>query len=170
MSFLRLLLIASMIVGGFAGMAFAETMYAKKSRVKVTAEKSPTSKVIATLNLGDQVEVIKKSGRQYQVKLSSGGTGWVFKFKLSAKKPAGKKGGSSLSGLTGKNIVVAKEARAGGSIRGLKETTETYAESKKINPAYRRSVDKMEQVVIPDQELARFQQEGGIGEYAGGGQ
>ena len=170
MSFLRFLLFVSMVFGCFTGTAFAETMYAKKSRVKVTAEKSPTSKVIATLDLGDQVEVLEKSGRQYQVKLSSGAKGWVFKFKLSEDKPSGKKGGSSLSGLTGKNIVVAKEARAGGSIRGLKETTEHYAESKKINPAYRRSVDKMEQVVIPEQELARFQQEGGIGEYAGGGQ
>ena len=150
--------------------AFAETMYAKKDRVKVTAEKSPTSKAVATLKLGDQVQVLKKSGRQYQVKLSSGKIGWVFKFKLSEDKPSGKSGGSSLSGLTGKNIVVAKEARAGGSIRGLKETTEQYAEKKQISPAHRKSVDKMEELVISDDELARFQKEGGIGEYAGGEQ
>ena len=150
--------------------AFAETMYAKKDGVKVTAEKSPTSKAVATLNLGDKVQVLKKSGRQYQVKLSSGKAGWVFKFKLSDKKPAGKSGGSSLSGLTGKNIVVAKEARAGGSIRGLKETTEQYADKKQISPAHRKSVDKMEELVIPDDELARFQKDGGIGEYAGGEQ
>ena len=42
--------------------------------------------------------------------------------------------------------------------------------TKKINPEHRRSVDKMEQFVISEDELANFQREGGIGEYAGGGQ
>lgn len=154
----------------FAGSALAETMYAKKDRVKVTSEKSPKSKVVATLRLGDAVDVLKKSGRQYKVKLGSGATGWVFKFKLSEKKPSGKSGGSGLSALTGKSTVVAQEARAGGSIRGLKETTEQYAERKHISPVHRRSVDKMEQFVITDEELNRFKQDGGVGEYAGGGQ
>ena len=169
---MKILLQISCLVGSMlmlsGGTGFAETMYAKKDGVKVTAEKSPTSKAVAKLNLGDQVEVLKKSGRQYQVKLSSGKTGWVFKFKLSEDKPSGKSGGSSLSGLTGKNIVVAKEARAGGSIRGLKETTDRYADKKQISLAHRQSVDKMEELVISEDELARFQKEGGIGEYAGG--
>ena len=168
---LWILVTIGLFVAFSAGMCFAETMYAKKDRVKVTTEKAPTSKVMATLSLGDSVEVLKKSGRQYQVKLSSGKTGWVFKFKLSAKKPSGKgSGGSGLAGLTGKNIVVAKEARAGGSIRGLKETTETYANKKQINPAHRRAVDKMEELVISDEELAQFQKDGGVGEYSGGAQ
>ena len=164
----RILIYGGLMLGFFAATASAETMYAKKNSVKVTAEKSPTSTVVTTLHLGDQVEVLKKSGRQYQVKLSSGKTGWVFKFKLSKEKPSGKRGGSSLSGLTGKNVVVAQEARAGGSIRGLKETTERYAERKQISPAHRRSVDKMEQLVISDEELAQFQKAGGVGEYVGG--
>ena len=153
----------------FPGTGLADTMFAKKDRVKVTAEKSPTSKVVATLSLGDEVEVLKKSGRQYHVKLESGKTGWVFKFKLAKEKPTRKKGsGSSLFGLTGKGTIVAKEAKAGGSIRGLKETTEHYAKKKRISPAHQKSVDKMEQLVITEDELARFQKEGGIGEYVGG--
>lgn len=148
----------------------AETMYAKKNGVKVTAEKSPTSKVVGKLNTGDRVEVLKKAGRQYRVKLPNGKTGWVFKFKLSAKKPAGKSGGSSLSALTGKTTIAARESRSGGSIRGLKETTEQYAQGKNIDPAHRRSVDAMEAFRVSDAELARFQQEGGVGEYSGGGQ
>lgn len=152
-----------------AGTVLAETMYAKKDRVKVTTQKSPTSKVVATLNTGDAVEVVQKSGRQYQVKLSTGQTGWVFKFKLSDKKPAGRtRGGSGLSGLTGKSTIAAREARAGGSIRGLKETTEQYATNKRIDPAHKQSVDKMEQRVVSADELARFQREGGVGEFAGG--
>ena len=165
---LRILCVSVLLLGFSAGNLFAETMYAKKDRVKVTAEKPPTSSVVATLNVGDQVDVVEKSGRQYKVQLSSGQSGWVFKFKLSDTQPEKKKGGSNLSGLTGENVVVAQEARAGGSIRGLKETTEQYADKKQISQADRRSVDKMEQRTVTDDELNQFKKDGRIGEYAGG--
>ena len=151
-----------------AGNLFAETMYAKKDQVNVTADMSPTSTVVATLRLGDPVEVIEKSGRQYKVKLRTGKSGWVFKFKLDDKPPDVKKGDSGLSGLGGDNVVVAKEARAGSSIRGLKETTEQYAEKKQISPTDRRSVERMEQRTVTSTELDQFKREGRIGEYAGG--
>ena len=151
-------------------LSHAETMYAKKNGVKVTAEKSPTSKVVGKLNTGDQVQVVKKVGRKYQVKLPNGKSGWVFKFKLSSKKPAGKSSGSSLSALTGKTTIAARESRSGGSIRGLKETTENYAKGKNIDPAHRRSVDAMEAFSVSDAELVQFQQAGRVGDYSGGGQ
>ncbi|MCH7615954.1 MAG: SH3 domain-containing protein [Nitrospinae bacterium] len=151
------------------GLSQAETMYAKKNGVKVTAEKSPTSTVVGKLNTGDQVQVVKKVGRQYQVKLPNGKLGWVFKFKLSSKKPAGKTSGSLLSGLTGKTTIAARESRSGGSIRGLKETTENYAQGKNIDPSHRRSVDAMEAFRVSDGELAQFQQAGSVGDYSGGG-
>lgn len=166
--FLRIVIVSVLFVGISAGTLFAETMFAKKDQVKVTAEKSPTSKVVATLRVGDQVDVIEKKGRQYKVELPSGKSGWVFKFKLSETKPEAKKGGSSLSGLSGKNVVVAQEARAGGSIRGLKETTEQYADKKQISQADRRAVEEMEQRTVTDKELDQFKKEGRIGEYAGG--
>ena len=167
--FLLILSCLSLTLTFMPSPAQAETMYAKKNGVKVTAEKSPTSKVVGTLNTGDQVQVVKKEGRQYQVKLSNGKSGWVFKFKLSSKKPAGKSGGSSLSALTGKTTIAARESRSGGSIRGLKETTENYAQGKNIDPSHRRSVDAMEAFLVSDGELAQFQQAGRVGDYSGGG-
>ena len=164
----RIFFFSLLLLGFSAGNLFAETLYAKKDRVKVTAEKSPTSPVVAMLSLGDQVEVIEKSGRLYKVNLISGKTGWVFKFKLSEKQPEAKQGGSSLAGLTGESTVVAQEARAGGSIRGLKETTEQYADKKHISDADRRSVEKMEQRTVPDDEMDQFKKDGRIGEYGGG--
>ncbi len=164
----RILMMAMLLVGFSAGNVLAETMWAKKDRVKVTAEKSPTSTVVAILRVGDQVQVVQKSGRQYKVKLMSGKSGWVFKFKLSDTQPEKKSGGSGLSGLAGENTVVAQEARAGGSIRGLKETTEQYADKKQISEADRRSVEKMEQRTVTDDELDQFKRDGQIGEYAGG--
>jgi len=163
-----ILIVSVLFVAVSAGNVLAETMWAKKDRVKVTAEKSPTSTVVATLRVGDQVQVVQKSGRQYRVKLRNGKSGWVFKFKLSAKQPEKKSGGSGLSGLSGDNTLVAQEARAGGSIRGLKETTEQYADKKHISQADRRSVEKMEQRTVTDDELDQFKKGGRIGEYAGG--
>ncbi len=149
----------------------AETMYAKRGGTKVTAEQSPTSKVIGTLDVGDPVQVMKKDGRKYQVKLANGQTGWVFQFKLTDSPPAEKSGGGSgLSALTGKSTIAAREARAGGSIRGLKETTANYAKSKHIDPAHQRAVDDMEARIVTKEELAAFQREGGVGEYSGGSQ
>ena len=167
---LRTVLTLGLLLGFAIDSVMAETMYAKKNSVKVTAKKSPTSKVVSKLGLGEEVEVLKKEKRQYYVELENGKTGWVFKFKLSDTKPKSGRGSSALSGLTGKNVVVAKEARAGGSIRGLKESTEEYANRKQISPAHRQAVDKMEQFTLTEEELAAFQQEGQIGEYAGGGQ
>ncbi|MEC4675083.1 MAG: SH3 domain-containing protein [Nitrospirota bacterium] len=165
--FLSLILVCIL----FPTLSFAETMYAKRGGTKVTAAPSPTSKVVGTLNVGDRVQVLKKDGRKYQVKLSNGRTGWVFKFKLTASKPAGKsKGGSGLSALTGRSTIAAREARAGGSIRGLKETTANYAKGKHIDPAHQRAVDDMEARVVTIAELAAFQREGGLGEYSGGAQ
>jgi hypothetical protein len=165
---IRLLMIAVLFVGFSAGNVLAETMWAKKDRVKVTAEKSPTSSVVAILRVGDQVQVVQKSGRLYKVKMRNGKSGWVFKFKLSDTQPEEKSGGSGLSGVAGDNTVVAQEARAGGSIRGLKETTEQYADKKHISEADRRSVEKMEQRTVTDDELNQFKKDGRIGEYAGG--
>lgn len=164
----RILIMVLFFVGFSAGHVFAETMWTKKDRVKVTAEKSPTSTVVAILRMGDRVQVTEKSGRQYKIELSSGKTGWVFKFNLTETQPEEKTGSSGLSGLAGDNTVVAQEARTGGSIRGLKETSEQYADKKHISQADRRSVEKMEQRKVTDSELDQFKKEGHIGEYAGG--
>lgn len=164
----RILILAVLFIGFSAEIVLADSMWAKKDRVKVTAEKSPTSAVVAILRVGDQVQVVQKSGRQYKVKLRSGKSGWVFKFNLADEQPEKTAGGSGLSGLAGDNTVVAQEARSGGSIRGLKETTQQYAEKKHISETDRRSVEKMEQRTVTNDELDQFKKDGRIGEYAGG--
>lgn len=150
--------------------ALAGTMYSKKSGVKVTASKSPLSAVVGKLGHGDAVKVLGISGRHAKVQLSSGKVGWVFKFKLSDKKVNKRRGRSALSILSGEERIAAREARSGGSIRGLKEVSETYAKGHHIAPAHKEAVDRMELLRIPPEELIRFQQEGQVGEFLGGGQ
>lgn len=146
---------------------WAATLYAKQDDVKVTAEKSPTSTVVATLALGDAVTVLTDEGRLAKVKTGTGKTGWVFKFRLAEEKPSSG-GGLGLSGLTGKKTIAAREARAGGSIRGLKESTEQYAKTKNIKQEHRDAVDRMEAFSIAPDELMQFKKAGNLGEFSGG--
>jgi uncharacterized protein YgiM (DUF1202 family) len=146
---------------------WAATLYAKQDDVKVTAEKSPTSAVVATLSLGDAVTTLAEDGRLVNVKAANGKTGWVFKFRLAEEKPASSSG-FGLSGLTGKKTIAAREARAGGSIRGLKESTEQYAKDKQIKQEHRDAVDRMEAFSIAPEELMQFKKAGNLGEFSGG--
>jgi uncharacterized protein YgiM (DUF1202 family) len=148
---------------------WAAILYAKQDDVKVTAEKSPSSAVIATLALGDAVTVLAEDGRLAKVKVANGKTGWVFKFRLAEAKPSSG-GGLGLSGLTGKKTIAAREARAGGSIRGLKESTEQYAKDKKIKQEHRDAVDRMEAFSIAPDEWMQFKKAGNLGEFSGGAQ
>jgi len=148
---------------------WAATLYAKQDDVKVNAEKSPTSTVIATLALGDPVTVLAEEGRLAKVKTSTGKTGWVFKFRLSEEKPSSGSG-FSLSGLTGRKTIAARESRAGGSIRGLKESTEQYAKDKQIKQEHRDAVDRMEAFSLKPDELLEFKKAGHLGEFSGGAQ
>lgn len=153
-----------LLVPGFVS---AQTMYASKDEVKVTEEKSPMSAVVETLRLGDQVRVLEKSDRHYKIQARSGKTGWVFKFKLSDQKVGSGSGGDILSGLTGETRIAAREASTGGSIRGLKETSEQYAATKHIDPASRDAVQRMEDRAISREDLLKFQREGSVGEFSG---
>ena len=148
---------------------WAATLYAKQDGVKVNAEKSPTSAVIATLALGDPVTVLAEEGRLAKVKTSTGKTGWVFKFRLSEEKPSSGSG-FSLSSLTGRKTIAARESRAGGSIRGLKESTEQYAKDKQIKQEHRDAVDRMEAFSLKPDELLEFKKAGHLGEFSGGAQ
>jgi len=149
---------------------WAATFYAKQDGVKVNAEKSPASAVIATLALGDAVTVLAEEGRLAKVKTATGKTGWVFKFRLTEDKPSTSGGGLGLSGLTGRKTIAARESRAGGSIRGLKESTEQYAKDKQIKQEHRDAVDRMEAFSLTPDDLMEFKKSGHLGEFSGGAQ
>ncbi|MCP9452722.1 MAG: SH3 domain-containing protein [Nitrospira sp.] len=144
---------------------FAQTMYVSREEVKLTEEKSPTSKVVETLRRGAQVRVIEKSDRHFKVQAPSGKTGWVFKFTLSDQKVSGGSG-DLLSAVTGDTRIAAREASSGGSIRGLKETSERYATTKHVDQAAKEAVQRMEDRVISREELLKFQREGSVGEFS----
>lgn len=159
-------LLVFLLVGlGFVSEISAQTLYVKKSGTKLQASDSAKSKVIATLSQGTPVRVVKKAKRFYQV--SAGGrTGWVFKFKLTAKAPAKSGGeGDLLGALGGRQKIAAREASSGSSIRGLSPIAEKHAKNKGISEEDIQAVKQMEAFRINPKELEKFLKEGKLGEY-----
>jgi len=149
----------------FAQIAGAETLYVKKSGTKLQAEEAASSKVLATLNQGTAVSVVKKSDKFYQVTAPGGQKGWIFKFKLTAKAPAGSSGGGVLDALGGQQMA-ARESASGSSIRGLSPISEQHAKSKGISEESINAVKAMEEFKVSAGELETFMKTGKLGEYA----
>ncbi|MBF0189753.1 MAG: hypothetical protein HQL99_01225 [Magnetococcales bacterium] len=146
----------------------AETLYTNKNDVEVTQDANPASKVVTTLGKGAMVQVVSKKDRFVQVKLTNGSKGWIYQFKLTKDAPKSG-GGVDLGALTGTGSVHAKEARSGGSIRGLQPASEGYARNRRIDASHVHSLERMERFQVSEGELTRFKQEGRIGEFQGAG-
>jgi len=159
-------LLVFLLVGlGFVSEVSAQTLYVKKSGTKLQASDSAKSKVIAKLSQGTLVKVVKKGKRFYQV--SAGGkTGWIFKFKLTAKAPSKSGGDTGVLGiLGGRQKIAAREASSGSSIRGLSPISEKHAKSKGISEEDIQAVKQMEAFRIIPKEMENFLKEGKLGEY-----
>lgn len=152
---------------GSASDSFAETLYIKKSGTKLQAADSAKSEVIAKLDQGTSVRVIKKAKRFYQVSAPGGKKGWVFKFKLTAKVPANSSGGGSgiLGALGGRQKIAARESSSGSSIRGLSPISEKHAKNKGISEEEIKSVKQMETFRVNPEAMEKFLKEGRLGEY-----
>ena len=147
-------------------LAGAETWYVKKSATKLQAEASARSEVLSKLQKGTPVKVKKKSGKFFQVS-SNGKTGWIFRFKLTKKAPAGGQGdGDVLSALGGDQEMSARESASGSSIRGLSPIAEQHARKKGATDASIQAVKNMENFKVRPEELDRFLEEGKLGEYS----
>lgn len=163
--------------------AAAKTYYVKKNGTKLKQKEKPTSPLVANLEKGTSVEFIGKKKRYYHVKLNNGDKGWVYKFKLS-DKPIKKSGLGALK--IGRGLK-AKEARSAGSIRSLDEDIKnvsvqkkpgavlkglviSFAEEQGLTAAAIDATKQLQQgILISEEMLEQFQQEGSIGSYAGDG-
>lgn len=131
----------------------------------MTVKSSARSKVVKILSKGTPVKVLKKASKFFKVS-AKGKTGWVFKFRLTAKAPAGSaQGGGFLDVLGGEQRMAAKESASGSSIRGLSPMAEKHARKKGVPKENIEGVKQMENFKINDQELDRFLEEGALGEY-----
>ncbi|MDP6231903.1 MAG: hypothetical protein QF913_06990 [Nitrospinaceae bacterium] len=114
----------------------------KKAKTKMAEKQSARSRTVKILGKGTPVKVLKK--RRF-FKVSAGGkTGWIFKFRLTAKAPAGlSQEEDFLDTLGREQRMAAKESASGSSIRGLSPTAEKHALKKGTS---RESIDGVKQM------------------------
>jgi hypothetical protein len=159
--------VAVFLIAGFGLTAgvFAETLYVKKSGTKLQAEGSAKSKVVQVLGKGTAVDVKEKGRRFYKV--SAGGSdGYIFKFKLTSKKPEKAAGGGLLDILGSDPKFAAKESSSSSSIRGLSPMSEEHAKKKGISEKDIQAVKQMENLKVSDQEIEQFLTQRKLGEFS----
>ncbi len=164
-AFLAMMTVALLTAIAMTDAAFGETLYVSAKSAQVRAGKTSLDPVVANLNLGETVEVVKRADRWLQVKTAKGTTGWIYDNKVSASKPAG--GDNALAAL-GRSFrgTEASAVSASAGARGLDKASEGYANRSGINPQHRDAVDRMTAYKIPDDDIQEFLKSGRLGEYA----
>lgn len=79
---LMVLVVSAMFLLG----AGSSVLYVQSSKAKIMKSPSFRAKVVVTAKRGEELKVISKKGRWYQVK-ADGKTGWVSKLLVSRSKP-----------------------------------------------------------------------------------
>jgi hypothetical protein len=164
----KYILVQPLLLAGlflFANVVLAETVYVKRSGTKLQATGSAKSKVLKKLGQGTALEVASKKGKFYEVTEPGGKKGWVFKFKLTSKKPSSG-GGSGLAGVVGERKVADSGSASGSSIRGLSPVSEKHAQKKGISQSDIDAVKQMESVQISSSAVDQFLSGRKLGEYA----
>ena len=144
--------------------AFGETVYVAAKSAQLRSGKTSLDPVVASLKLGETLEVVKRDDRWLQVQTAKGVTGWIYSNNVSTSKPAG--GNSELATL-GQSVrrTDASAVTASAGARGLDKASEDYAKRSGITQQQRDAVDRMTIYKISDEEIQAFLKSGRLGEY-----
>lgn len=123
--------------------------------------------VVGKLSLDQRLNVLTRSGRWYNVKTDQGRTGWVYRGKISASKPAREtaKGAPGLFGSLDSDIA-SNKASTDRAMRGLSPEAEAYAKATRTPEEYQRALDSVMEFKVTEAEVTEFLKSGKIGEYA----
>ena len=145
--------------------AFGETVYVAAKSAQLRSGKTSLDPVVASLKLGETLEVVKRDDRWLQVQTTKGVTGWIYSTNVSPSKPAG--GDSDLAAL-GQSVrrTDASAVTASAGARGLDKASEDYAKRSGITQQQRDAVDRMTTYKISDEDIQAFLKYGRLGEYA----
>lgn len=145
--------------------AFGETVYVAAKSAQLRSGKTSLDPVVASLKLGETLEVVKRDDRWLQVQTTKGVTGWIYSNNVSTSKPMG--GDNELAAL-GQSVrrTDASAVTASAGARGLDKASEDYAKRSGITQQQRDAVDRMTTYKISDEEIQAFMKSGRLGEYA----
>ena len=144
---------------------FGETLYVSAKSAQLRSGKTSLDPVVASLKIGEALEVVKRDDRWVQVKTAKGVTGWIYSGNVSESKPAG---GDNELAVLGKGFrrTEASGVTASAGARGLDKASESYANRAGITQQHRDAVDRMTTNKIPDEDIQTFLKAGRLGEYA----
>ena len=153
------------MVTAMTGAAFGETLYVTAKSTQLRSGKTSLDPVVASLKIGEALEVVKRDDRWVQVKTAKGVTGWIYSGNVSESKPAG--GDNELAAMgKGFRQTDAAGVTASAGARGLDKAAESYANRVGITQQHRDAVDRMTANKIPDEDIQTFLKAGRLGEYA----
>jgi len=174
------ILVVLLSILAFATFGHAADIYVKSKKAKVV--KSPKKRSsLKSVKRGESLKRLKYRRKWYKVKVGSK-TGWIYKGKISKKKP--KEDPSLKAEGGGYNALAAEDVAAGSGLRGLGDLSLKYSESNKIGPKQRQFMDYhqsfitsdnfkpkitergIEVVQISSEDIQKFLEEGKLGDYA----
>ena len=162
---LRVALVWLMCLGGLVSVAYAEKVYVQSKSAPLWSGKSSLSQTVATVQFGQELEVVRKEDPWLEVRTADGATGWISANRTSVTKPSGGEGLFAKAGQAFRQTEAAPVTASTGA-RGLDKVSEGYAQSSGIPKQYQDAVDRMAAYRIPDQEVEGFLKEGRLGDYA----
>jgi uncharacterized protein YgiM (DUF1202 family) len=124
-----------------------DTMYVNIQKASLKTSTGFFAGTAGTLAYGDQVKVLEVKGKWLQVQSASGASvkGWIATASLTSKRIT-----------QGSNTVSSKELAMAG--KGFSEEVEQqYKTDKNLNYT---GVDEVEKIVVPDEDLLAFIEEG----------
>jgi hypothetical protein len=159
------MMVSCVIAITMTGAAFGETLYVAAKSAQLRAGKTSLDPVVASLKLGETVDVVQRDGRWLEVQTAKGVKGWIYDNKVSASKPTG--GDNELAAL-GRSFrrTDASGVTASAGARGLDKASEGYANRSGITQQHRDAVDRITAYKIPDEDIHEFLKSGRLGEYA----
>lgn len=159
------MMVSCVIAITMTGAAFGETLYVAAKSAQLRSGKTSLDPVVASLKLGETVDVVQRVGRWLEVQTAKGVKGWIYDNKVSASKPTG--GDNELAAL-GRSFrrTDASGVTASAGARGLDKASEGYANRSGITQQHRDAVDRITAYKIPDEDIHEFLKSGRLGEYA----
>ena len=145
--------------------AFGETVYVAAKTAQLRSGKTSLDPVVASLKLGDTLDVVTREDHWLQVQTSLGFKGWIYYNNVSTSKPTGGDNGLAAMGRSFRGTD-ASDVTASAGARGLDKASEDYAKRSGITQQQRDAVDHMTIYKISDEEVQAFLKSGRLGEYA----
>ncbi|MFH2065260.1 MAG: SH3 domain-containing protein [Pseudomonadota bacterium] len=146
-------------------------VWVSSDKAQLKTDLKASSPTIAELPKGTRLSVLAFEKKWYQVGLSNGRTGWIYRGKVSeaeVEKTEKTEEGGSIGGLLGDlsgSSIRADNTDSSRSIRGLSPEAAEYAAQKGTPQVYRSELDKVIARKVSPEEIDRFLQQGKIGEY-----